>query len=59
MGYETARRLKNDQNDLRKSPSHWRKIDEKNKTKAKTPHIPLPYAVTREIITAVICAQNQ
>ena len=39
--------------------SHLRKINEK--TKARTPHIPLPDAVTREIITAlaVICAQNQ
>ena len=33
----------------------------KNKTKARTPHNPLPEAVTREIISAlaVICAQNK
>ena len=39
-----------------------RKINEKKrKTKARTPHILIPDAVTREIIIdlAVICAQNQ
>ena len=43
------------------SSSHLRKINEKSKTKARTPHTPLLDAVTREIITAlaVICAQNQ
>ena len=43
------------------SHSHLRKINEKNKTKDRTPHIPLADAVTREINTAlaVICAQNQ
>ena len=37
------------------------KINEKNKTKARTPHILPPDEVISEIITAlaVICAQNQ
>ena len=62
MGYETARRLKNDQNDLRKSPTPaataskmMKKI--RQKLGHHTPHS--LYAVTREIITAVISAQNQ
>ena len=40
---------------------HLRKINEESKTKARTPHIPLLDAVTREIITALTinCAQNQ
>ena len=42
------------------SRSHLRKINDKNKTKARTLHIAIPEAVTREITAlAVICAQNQ
>lgn len=35
------------------SRSHLRKINKKDKTKARTPHNPVPEAVTREIITAL------
>ena len=43
------------------SSSHLRKMNEKSKTKARTPHIPLLDAVTREMISALAinCAQNQ
>ena len=46
---------------IQKKRIHLRKINEKSKAKARTPHIPLLDAVTREIITALAinCAQKQ
>ena len=61
VGLENLMRLLKAGKMIQEKRSQLCKINKKNKTKARTPHIPLPDAVTREIITAlaVICAQNQ